>query len=127
MLSVSQQPTTNHSSLEFFTTHTGLTEFSCLEGISFSQSICCPFPLVQIVFLQVSSSFVNPFGVRDTSSSFVNPFGSDSVPSSDTSSRTPSQSTTNANDYSLQSPSTQGSSDGSSTQGSSHGIYEARS
>ena len=53
MLSVSQQPTTNHSSLEFFTTHTGLTEFSCLEGISFSQSICCPFPLVQIVFLQV--------------------------------------------------------------------------
>jgi len=70
-----------------------------------------------------------PFGSdsvpsSDTSSSFVNPFGSDSVPSSDTSSRTPSQSTTNANDYSLQSPSTQGSSDGSSTQGSSHGIYD---
>jgi len=31
--------TTNHCSLTFFTTRTGLTEFSCLEGIILSQSI----------------------------------------------------------------------------------------
>ena len=30
--------TTNHNSLKFFTTRTGLTELSCLEGISLSQS-----------------------------------------------------------------------------------------
>ena len=30
--------TTNHNSLKFFTTPTGLTELSCLEGIIFSQS-----------------------------------------------------------------------------------------
>ncbi|KAK4839741.1 hypothetical protein QYF36_024553 [Acer negundo] len=98
-----------------------------LSGGNFIFSInMLPFPFGSdsVPSSDTSSSFVNPFGVRDTSSSFVNPFGSDSVPSSDTSSRTPSQSTTNANDYSLQSPSTQGSSDGSSTQGSSHGIYE---
>ncbi|KAL6491560.1 ATP synthase subunit H protein (Va0H) (atp6H) (Atp6v0e) [Orobanche gracilis] len=87
MLSVGQQPTA--ALVSFFTTRTGLTELSCLEGIIGSQSIMPRFPRI---FLFDENSL-----------------NSNSTQSSTTSQ---SQSTTTINDSSFGTSSTQDSSNG---------------
>ena len=66
--------TTNKSSLYFFTTPTGLTELSCLEGIRFCQSI-----MPQIDALDLARIYPNPLDVLEPARIYPSPLDQFSI------------------------------------------------